>query len=114
MHVRAHPLIAIPPIVVLGVLAVWSSSRVPFETDDPAALLTEQTAVETRIDLNHATVQELQSLPRIGPTLADRIIEYRDERGPFTSVSELDAIKGIGPKTIEALKRYVMISDLYR
>jgi competence ComEA-like helix-hairpin-helix protein len=52
------------------------------------------------LDLNEADVRALQSLPGIGPSLADRIVEYRDQRGPFSSVEELLNVRGIGPKTL--------------
>lgn len=56
------------------------------------------------LDLNRATAAELETLPGIGPALAGRIIEYRNSHGRFRNVAELDAVKGIGPKTIARLK----------
>lgn len=61
------------------------------------------------IDLNSATVEQLETLPQIGPTLARRIIETRARLGRFTSVSQLDAIPGIGPKTLERLRPLVRV-----
>lgn len=55
------------------------------------------------MDLNRASAQELELLPRIGPTLARRIVEDREERGPFRTVSELTRVKGIGPRTLEGI-----------
>jgi competence protein ComEA len=60
-----------------------------------------------RVDLNRAGPEELESLPRIGPTLAGRIIEDRERRGPFASVEELARVRGIGPATIAALRSEV-------
>ena len=53
------------------------------------------------IDINRATLDDLISLPGIGPALAQRIIDYRSEHGPFQSVDELERVSGIGPLTIE-------------
>ncbi|MFQ1000798.1 ComEA family DNA-binding protein [Modestobacter sp. SSW1-42] len=49
------------------------------------------------LDLNTATVADLDSLPGIGPVLAQRIVDHRAEHGPFTSVDQLDDVSGIGP-----------------
>ncbi len=55
------------------------------------------------VDLNRASAEELQLLPRIGPTLAARIVEERERGGPFRSVAELARVRGIGPRTVERL-----------
>ena len=58
----------------------------------------------SRININTATSQELQTLPRIGPTLAQRIIEYRQTSGGFSTVDDLTNVKGIGEKTLEKIR----------
>jgi competence protein ComEA len=58
------------------------------------------------IDVNHASLTELQKLPGIGPKISQRIVDEREKR-LFTSVSELRRVPGIGPKTLEKLKPYV-------
>jgi competence protein ComEA len=60
------------------------------------------------IDLNTATVEQLDTLPGVGPVTAQKIVDYRREHGPFTSVDQLDAISGIGPTRIENLRRHVV------
>ena len=62
------------------------------------------------VDLNRASSEELQALPRVGPVLAERIIAWRTEQGPFTSTEELDAVPGIGPAMLEALLPLVSVS----
>lgn len=62
-----------------------------------------------RIDLNSATVAELQTLPGIGEVLAQRIIDYREESGGFQFVEELMDIKGIGEKTFKKIAEYVEV-----
>jgi competence protein ComEA len=60
------------------------------------------------IDLNTATAEQLDALPGIGPTTAQKIIDYRQAHGPFTSVDQLDAIPGIGAAKIANLKGLVV------
>lgn len=59
------------------------------------------------VDLNTATVEQLQTLPGIGPVLAQRIIDYRTAHGPFTSVDGLQQVGGIGPSKFSQLKEHV-------
>lgn len=56
-----------------------------------------------RLDLNRASAAELEELPGIGPVLAGRIVAWRDEHGPFTSVGELRDVPGIGERTFQKL-----------
>lgn len=59
------------------------------------------------IALNTATKSQWETLPGIGPTLAQRIVEYRQQHGPFTQVDDLDQVKGIGPKLLEKIRPYM-------
>ncbi|RMF88283.1 MAG: helix-hairpin-helix domain-containing protein [Nitrospirae bacterium] len=56
-----------------------------------------------RIHLNTATAEELEALPGIGPVLAERIVRYRADHGPFTTVEELRQVKGVGERLLERL-----------
>ncbi len=62
------------------------------------------------VDVNSAGLSELDSLPGIGPSKAQAIIDYREANGPFTSLDDLDAVKGIGPATLENLAPLVIFS----
>ena len=55
-----------------------------------------------KININTATVQELTKLDRVGPAFAQRIIQYREEIGPFQMPEDIMKVKGIGEKTFEA------------
>ncbi len=56
------------------------------------------------VDVNRASVEELTALTGIGPALAARIVAYREENGPFSSVDELECVQGIGPQTVKGLE----------
>jgi competence protein ComEA len=60
------------------------------------------------VSLSSATAEQLDALPGIGPVTAQKIIGYRQQHGPFTSVEALDAIPGIGPARIADLKGLVV------
>jgi competence protein ComEA len=60
------------------------------------------------ISLSSATAEQLDTLPGVGPVTAQKIVEYRSQHGPFTSVEALDAIPGIGPARIADLKGLVV------
>ena len=61
------------------------------------------------ININTADFEELQEIKRIGPVLAQRIIDYRNLNGPFESWEELLEVKGIGEKTLEIIKQYACL-----
>jgi competence protein ComEA len=59
------------------------------------------------VQLSTATLEQLDSLPGIGPVTAQKILDYRQKHGAFTSVDELDAVPGIGPARLDQLKDLV-------
>ncbi len=61
------------------------------------------------VNINTATSAELVRLPGIGPAFAERILSYRKLNGPFTSVDELQNVKGIGAKRLERLRPFVRV-----
>ena len=78
----------------------------------PARTLTPADSAQkgsTPVNINTATAEELQTLPRIGPAMAQRIIAWREAHGGFRSVDELDAVPGIGPSMLENLRPLVTI-----
>lgn len=60
-----------------------------------------------KVDLNHATAQQLDALPGVGPATAAKIVKDRDDNGPFRTVEDLMRVPGIGPKKLDALKDLV-------
>ena len=73
----------------------------------PSAAAGGAAAGGAKISLSSATAEQLDTLDGIGPTLAQRIVAYRDSRGGFRSVEELRQVEGIGEKRFEALKAAV-------
>ena len=63
------------------------------------------------LDLNAATLEDLDALPGIGPVLAKRIIDYRQAHGPFKKIDDLENVSGIGPKKLEKVKPYIFIRE---
>lgn len=61
------------------------------------------------VNINTASAEELQTLPKVGPVLAASIISWREQYGGFSSVDELDQVSGIGPATLEALRPLVTV-----
>ena len=59
-----------------------------------------------KVDINRASAEELSSLPKIGPVLAERIVLFREKKG-IKEIEELKEVKGIGEKTIEYLRPYI-------
>lgn len=62
-----------------------------------------------RLDLNRATASELEELPGIGPVLAQRIVDHREDHGPFSQVGDLREVPGIGERTFQTLAELVAV-----
>ena len=66
---------------------------------------------DERVNVNTATAEELRRLPGIGEVLAEAIVSYREEYGPFASVDDLLKVKGIGEARQEAIRDHVALED---
>jgi competence protein ComEA len=82
---------------------------VPVIGADPAGDSQSSSSGGGVIDLNTATREQLDTLPRVGPAMADRIIEWRETNGRFTSVDDLRSVPGIGDKMLAALRDLVRV-----
>lgn len=70
-------------------------------------VLTEGESSEIGLDINRATVEQLEALPGIGTVIACRIVEYREKHGRFKTVQDLLNVSGIGPKRLAVIKDFV-------
>ncbi len=61
------------------------------------------------VNINTATAKELEELSGIGPTLAERVVAYRQTHGPFASIEAIQQVAGIGPACYEQIKPYITI-----
>jgi competence protein ComEA len=84
--------------VILWVAVVFLFSLVPAVN-----------AEEGKVNINEATAEELAQLKNIGPGYAQRIVEYRDQNGPFEKPEDLLKVKGIGQKTWELNKDRIIV-----
>ena len=73
------------------------------------ALVEKQADHRGNIDLNSASVSQLSMLPGISDALARRIIDYREDNGPFTSIYDLLNIPGISYSTMNNIKEYIVV-----
>jgi len=64
-----------------------------------------------KININKATVKELQTLPGIESVIAQRIVDYRHEYGPFKKIEDLMQVKGIGKKRFERIKDLITVEE---
>jgi competence protein ComEA len=91
--------------VFVGTIGAPTQNR----PSNPAASPSPSPAITGRININTAEAPELDLLPGIGPSLAQKIIEYRQAHGPFSCVDDLIQVSGIGPAKLEAIRDLVTV-----
>ena len=117
-------LIKFAMLVATVAVVLWIGWPVPKEepsqagTDQPIAVQAPAaqsvTAVSpekaaAKVNLNRAGVDELQTLPGVGPVLAQRMVEWRKAHGRYRTIDELQEVKGIGKKRLEQLRPLVTV-----
>jgi competence protein ComEA len=87
----------------------YSASASPKGTKSPSRHSGAKKDPTEPISLNSASSDQLQLLPGVGPSTAEKILEYRQSHGGFTSVDELLDVKGIGPKKLEKMRPWLRL-----
>jgi competence ComEA-like helix-hairpin-helix protein len=92
------------------ILILYASGTFAFRLDMPASQLIAQApqASDQRVNINTATLEELQRLPAIGPVIARRIVEHRSKHGPFRRPQDVIIVRGF------SAKRYRQIAHLIK
>jgi competence protein ComEA len=75
-----------------------------------AAVARAAEAPRGKVNLNTADASQLALLPRVGPSLSQKIIDFRKQNGPFKAAEDLMLVRGVGEKTFQLLKPYIAIS----
>lgn len=78
-------------------------------TEIPPFVVTESSSSSELVNINTASQAELESLPGIGPTTAQKIIQYREQNGPFVNTQDIINVSGIGPGTYERIKNLITV-----
>lgn len=101
---------SVPPIAVSGTAS--SEAATPADQEAAGAASSGIRDLAPRIvNLNTATRAQLESLPGVGPSTAERIIEYRQTVGPFRTIEDVMNVKSIGEKKFEKMKQYISVTD---
>ena len=101
--------ISSPRLVLAGLLLFLVGALAVPTLVDAGQQAGAQAQSPEKIEVNSATVEQLQEVPGIGQTLAERIIEFRKEHGPFERVEDLLNVQGIGERTLERMRPYLEV-----
>lgn len=97
--------------LVVPAVAPTPDPAQPAETDPAPSVPAEDVADDSTVNLNVASVADLDQLPGVGPVLAQRIIDYRDEHGPYRTADDLEAVQGISARMVDELRALVSVEE---
>jgi competence protein ComEA len=98
-------------LVILAITLVAPSSASAGQAAKPAAASKARATASEPVNLNAATATQLQTLPGVGASTAQRILDYRQKNGSFKKIEELMNVKGIGEKSFLKLKPLITVSS---
>ena len=104
-HVPTAPIAAIGALI--AALAMASLARVRPPEAPPESVHASSERTSACVEINHAGPGELETLPRVGPSLAARILADREAHGAFPDLDSLDRVRGIGPATLRVLRPHL-------
>lgn len=96
-------------LLLLTLVLSWTALRRPVVVGFAASENPQRDRPDMRLELNAASAHDLQTLPRLGPTMAARIVADREANGPFLSLHDLQRVPGIGMRTVELIAPHVVI-----
>lgn len=121
---KGSAILLVLTVVFIGFVAGMLVGRSIGSSDTTIQVLAEQTAtqatskisdsavtVEQRININTASAALLDSLPGIGPVLAQRIVDYRTENGPYTKTTDISKVEGIGPEKLLSILELITVEE---
>ncbi|MFQ5586037.1 MAG: ComEA family DNA-binding protein [Thermodesulfobacteriota bacterium] len=96
--------------MIIGALYLWYKSYFSIEeNDEPYDFYQAPPERGPGLDINSATVEELQAISGIGESLAERIVEYRNENGPFLSIDDVRKVKGVGEHNFHTIRAKIVV-----
>lgn len=96
--------------MIIGALYLWYKSYFAVEEDEePYDFYQAPPAEEPGLDINSATVEELQGIRGVGESLAQRIVEYRNEHGPFLMVEDVRKVSGVGEHNFDTIRDQIVV-----
>ncbi|HKK01553.1 MAG TPA: helix-hairpin-helix domain-containing protein [Desulfuromonadales bacterium] len=96
-------------VIALFITAIFVCGGFPPVSPAVAASDGASVSASMPVNINTAAAAQLYVLPGVGKAIAERIVAYRSEHGPFHSVDDLTNVKGIGKKTLEKLRKMITV-----
>jgi competence protein ComEA len=93
----------------IGEVSSPGSENIQNTSDHPSGQYSSGSRAESRININTASTDTLQALPGIGQVMAQRIVDYRDTNGSFTSIDDLEQVQGIGTNILDTIRDQITV-----